>query len=320
LETQPSIGVIVPVYKCKDHLHLVFKDLPYDKVAAIVIVDDCCPVNTGEAALQMAGSYNTNTGCKVLLVKNEVNKGVGGAIKTGARYILDNFPEVDYMLKLDGDGQMDPQEIKLFSDAAARTNADYIKGNRFAMPGLLRHMPKLRLFGNSMLSFMMKLCTGNYALMDPTCGYLMMHRRIFEQVNLSMIPDRFFFESKLLGEVALLKFKIVQVPVKTIYGMEESNLKIRQVLFEFPPKISRLFMKRLLYQYFLHNFSFGSIALMIGIPLFFFSVLFGSYHWIHSVATGQPATSGTVMLSGLSFLISIQCAIIFFSEDIKKSV
>lgn len=310
-------AVIIPVYNCKDQVHLVFTHFPFELISLVVIVDDCCPVNSGEVAKAIAEKSRTNPNCAIELVRNTVNSGVGGAIKTGVKHVLANHKDIDYMIKVDGDGQMDPKEIHRFIECAEEQDADYVKGNRFTDISLLHRMPKIRLIGNSMLSFIMKVATGNYSIMDPTSGYLLMHRRIFESLNLDKIHNRFFFESSMLGEVALRKLKIAQVPIKTIYGTEESNLSVRKVLMEFPPKILRIFIKRLLYQYFIYNFSFGSMALVIGIPLFIFSVIFGVYHWVHSIATDVPATAGTVMLSGLSFLVSIQCAILFFSEDIK---
>jgi len=315
---RPKTAVIIPVYNCKGQVHLVFERFPFELVDMIVIVDDRCPINTGDFAQELANKSNTNDNCKVVLVKNEINLGVGGAVKEGIRCVRKNNPEIDYVLKMDGDGQMDPQELKLFLKCATETNADYIKGNRFTNMALLQKMPKLRLAGNAILSFIMKIATGNYTIMDPTCGYLMMRISIFDQVDMDRIQNRFFFESHLLGEVTLRKLSVAQVPVRTIYGDEQSNLNITKILFEFPLRISRLFLKRMLYQYFLYSFSFGSIALLIGIPLFIFSILFGGYHWIMSITTNHTASAGTVMLSGLSFLIAIQCAIIFFSEDIKN--
>lgn len=312
-----KVGVIIPVYNCKDQVHLVFETFPFSLVHLILIVDDCCPTGSGDAAKAMAEQHNNSSFCKVELIKNEKNAGVGGAVKAGINHILKHHEEIEYLIKIDGDGQMDPLEIHSFIEAAETQNADYVKGNRFTDISLLHRMPKIRLIGNSLLSFIMKVATGNYTIMDPTTGFLLMHRRIFETINLDKIHNRFFFESSLLGEVTLRKLSVTQVPVKTIYGQEESNLSVRKVLLEFPPKITRIFLKRMLYQYFLYNFTFGSIALIIGIPLFIFSVLFGGYHWIMSFVNDVPATAGTVMLSGLSFLISIQCAILFFSEDIK---
>lgn len=314
----PNIGIIVPVYNCKNQVHLVFEKFPYSEVNLIVIVDDCCPHDSGAMALELANKYNDSVNCTVELIRNEKNGGVGGAVKAGILHIIKNHPETDYLIKVDGDGQMDPFEIPAFVEAAENNQADYVKGNRFTDISLLHKMPKLRLIGNSMLSFIMKVATGNYTVMDPTSGYLLMSKKIFSSINLDKVHNRFFFESSLLGEVALRKLKIAQVPVKTIYGDEKSNLSIRKVLIEFPPKLLKIFFKRLLYQYFIYDFSFGSIALIIGIPLFIFSVLFGGYHWIMSIIYDEPATAGTVMLSGLSFLMSIQCLILFFSEDIKS--
>src|SRR5690606_10224390 len=97
---------------------------PFSIVDVVVIVDDCCPVNSGITAKEIAEKYNSSSSCKIDLVKNEVNMGVGGAVKTGIKYILDNYKDVDYLVKIDGDGQMDPTEIVLFVEAASEADAD----------------------------------------------------------------------------------------------------------------------------------------------------------------------------------------------------
>jgi len=74
-----------------------------------------------------------------------------------------------------------------------RGDADYVKGNRFRDFAALKSMPQGRLFGNSALSFLVKIASGYWDIMDPTNGYTAMHKRTLVELNLDKIAERYFF-------------------------------------------------------------------------------------------------------------------------------
>src|SRR5256885_11956754 len=73
---------------------------------------------------------------------------------------------MDIVVKIDGDGQMDPSLLPLFVRPLLRHQADYTKGNRFYRPESVQDMPPVRLFGNAVLSFMTKLSCGYWNVME----------------------------------------------------------------------------------------------------------------------------------------------------------
>lgn len=75
---------------------------------------------------------------------------------------------MDIVVKVDGDGPMNPALIPHFVRALVKGKADYTKGNRFYLPASLRGMPPVRLIGNAMLSFINKLSTGGRSWIRPT--------------------------------------------------------------------------------------------------------------------------------------------------------
>ena len=74
---------------------------------------------------------------------------------------------IGIIVKVDGDGQMDPSLIPDFVAPILAGEADYTKGNRFFDLEEIRAMPKIRLFGNAVLSFITKLSSGYWDLFDP---------------------------------------------------------------------------------------------------------------------------------------------------------
>ncbi len=150
-------------------------------------------------------------------------------------------------MKIDGDGQMDPSLIPVFVFPIAAGEADYAKGNRFFDLETIRIMPKVRLFGNAVLSFMCKLSSGYWNLFDPTNGYTAIHADVARRLPFDKISRRYFFETDMLFRLNTLRAVVVDVPMEAKYGNEESNLKISRIVGEFFAKHVRNFLKRIFY-------------------------------------------------------------------------
>lgn len=113
------------------------------------------------------------TDARVVVLRNPQNLGGGGAVLTGYRAAIE--AGADVIVKVDGDGQMDPSLIPDFVAPIMAGEADYTKGNSFFDLEEIRAMPKVRLFGNAVLSSMTKLSSGYWDLFDPTNGYTAIH-------------------------------------------------------------------------------------------------------------------------------------------------
>src|SRR5581483_612914 len=96
------------------------------------------------------------------VVTHARNEGVGGATVTGFRRAL--AAGFDIVIKLDGDGQMDPRDIPRLVRPLVAGEADYAKGNRFFDLEGLRAMPRARLIGNAVLSFIAKASAGYWQI------------------------------------------------------------------------------------------------------------------------------------------------------------
>jgi hypothetical protein len=110
----------------------------------------------------------------------------------------------------------------------------------------------------------------------------------------------------------------VDIPMEARYGDEVSHLKISKIVGEFLFKHLRNFTKRVLYNYYLRDMSLASIELPVGILMFVFGILFGSYHWFESAQHGVATPAGTVMLSALPMLMGLQLIMAFLGYDIAS--
>jgi dolichol-phosphate mannosyltransferase len=304
------IGVVIPSYRVKKHILDVINKIG-NEVDLIYVVDDFCPEGSGNFVEQLC------TDSRVRIIYNQKNLGVGGAVIEGYLAAIKNG--ADIIVKVDGDGQMDPALIPLFISPIIKGHADYTKGNRFYNLESLRSMPKIRIFGNSILSLMAKLSTGYWSLFDPTNGYTAIHRNIVNYLPINKISKRYFFETDMLFRLYIQRAKVIDIPMDAKYSNEVSGLRIYRILGEFFLKHVKNFLKRIFYCYYLRDLSLASIELPIGIVLFSFGSIFGLWNWYTSFYDGIPASNGTIMLAALPMLMGLQLVLSFLAYDINST-
>lgn len=306
-ETKAEIAVVIPCYRVGERV-LEVLDRIGPEVGWIFLVDDACPLGTAERVAAVC------TDPRLRILRHERNLGVGGAVCTGFRAALESPARV--VVKLDGDGQMDPALIPRLTRPLREGWADYAKGNRFHRLGSTAGMPSIRLLGNAALSFLSKLSTGYWQIFDPTNGFLAIRREVLALLPLDRIARRYFFESDLLYHLGQLRAVVIDVPMKAVYGDEPSSLSPLRMILPFAFGHARNFLRRVVASYFVRGFSLASVELLLGLFLLAFGAVYGGYHWAHSLSSGQPASAGTVMLAGLPVIIGVQLLLSWLSYDI----
>lgn len=307
--TFTKIAVVIPSYKVRHHVLGVIRRIGAE-VLRIYVVDDCCPDGSGSFV------ENNCEDERVIVIRNPENQGVGGAVMTGYRAAIDDG--MDIIVKVDGDGQMDPRLIPDMVAPILAGEADYTKGNRFYDLEEIHAMPKTRLIGNAVLSFMTKLSSGYWNIFDPTNGYTAIHRDVAQRLPFKKISRGYFFETDILFRLNILHAVVVDIPMDAKYADEVSNLRISRIAGEFLLKHCRNLGKRIFYNYYLRDMSLASIELPLGIAMFLFGLIFGIYHWAQSIAEGVSSSSGTVMLSALPVIIGLQLILAFLGHDISS--
>ena len=305
----PLIGVVIPSYRVKAHIQDVIAGIGKE-VDRIYVVDDACPEKTGEFVKSKIKDK------RVQVIFHQTNQGVGGAVITGYKQGLEDGMGV--VVKLDGDGQMDPQLIPTIARPVMEGNADYSKGNRFDSLENLFGMPKIRIFGNAVLSLWSKVSSGYWTVTDPTNGFTAIHRKALEAINLEKVRKSYFFESDMLFRLSIANCVVADVPMVAVYGDEKSNLKISKVLFEFPWRHSINFLKRIFYRYYLREWSVGSFELPLGIFLLAFGAWFGLSSYLNAAAAGVATTAGQVTGSAVALILGVQLLLSFLSYDVQS--
>lgn len=304
-----AVAVIIPCYRVQSHILDVLSRIG-PEVSRIYVVDDACPEHSGELVQQQCRDP------RVQVLRHTQNQGVGGAVMTG--YAAALADGADILVKIDGDGQMDPALIPRFVAPIVRGQADYTKGNRFYDLTHLGQMPVVRLLGNAALSFMAKLSTGYWNLFDINNGFTALHARAARCLPFDKVSRRYFFETDLLFRLNIARAVVADIPMNARYGAEQSSLKISRIAGEFLAKHARNFGKRIFYNYFLRDMTVASLELVLGLGLSLFGLVFGLYHWIHAAQAGIATPLGTIMLAALPTLLGLQMLLAFVAYDVAN--
>jgi len=304
-----DIAVVVPCYRVKGQVERVLAGIG-SECRRIYVVDDACPEGTGDLVEACCDDP------RIRVLRHDTNQGVGAATLTGYRAALEDGAEI--LVKLDGDGQMDPADIPRLVAPILEGEADYAKGNRFHSLEDLRGMPGVRLVGNSILSFLTKLSTGYWDLFDPTNGFTALDAGAARELPFEKLSRRYFFESDLLFRLGIQRRVVRDVPMPARYDGEPSSLSARSVAGEFLWGHLRNFGKRIFYGYFLRDFNIASVELVLGALMLALGTTVGVGRWLESGHTGRPATAGTVMLAALPVMIGVQLLLAFLGFDMQN--
>ncbi|MBI5503789.1 MAG: glycosyltransferase family 2 protein [Deltaproteobacteria bacterium] len=286
------IAVVVPAYQAERTIVAVLASIPRF-VRRVVVVVDGCTDRTGALVDEAAAAD-----VRIVRIDHDRNRGVGAAMRSGYARALADGAEI--VAKMDSDGQMDPAFLAALLMPIALGRADYTKGNRFLRPREIRSMPLVRLIGNATLSFLAKLSTGYWHILDPTNGYTAISREALAAIDQPHLDDRYFFESSMLAELSLVRAVCADVAIPARYGDGGSHLSVTRSLFEFSAKHATSFARRIFLRYLVLDFSAVSLLLALSLPMAGFGVVFGLRSWVHSSVYGVPATAGTVMLAAFT--------------------
>ena len=302
------VAVVIPAYREETRIVNVIRELPA-WIDYIVLVDDASGDGTYEAVKSIQE-------LRLIAHQHPKNQGVGGATITGFQKAYELG--ADILVKMDGDGQMDPVGLPAMIDPIALREADFTKGNRFLHTRELVRMPLVRRIGNIGLSFMAKIASGYWSNFDPTNGYVAMHRSVWSMLDQARLKRRFFFENSLLLELGLSRAVARDVYMPARYGDKVSHLSERQVLLEFPSLLLHGFLRRVMLQYLVRDFSAVSLFVLSGTMACAFGLIWGSFQWWHYAKLGVATPTGTVMIAVLPLVLGLQLLLQALVMDIQN--
>lgn len=271
-----QIAVVVPCYNEESQIEQVIATIP-DYIDAIVVIDDVSRDNTVKV-IERAQQDNP----KVVLIKHDKNQGVGGAIASGYKWARDN--NMDIAVVMAGDGQMDPDELPKLIEPIVNGETDYTKTNRLFYGDAFNQIPKVRYFGNSILSLLTKIASGYWHIADSQSGYTAIGKEPLQLIDWDKMYKRYGQPNDLLVRLNIYNFRVRDIITKPVYNVgEKSKMKVHHVVFTIGWLLIKQFFFRLKEKYVIRDFHplvffyfFGFFLMVASIPLF---VRF-MYFWI----------------------------------------
>lgn len=311
-----SVAVVVPARDEERHVGEVIRTLPA-VVDHVVVVDDGSRDATAhvarEAAADLAGVRGST---HVEVVSHDTGRGVGGAIVTGHRRAL--AAGADVVVVMAGDGQMDPAHLCGLVDPIADDGYGFTKANRFFAIGSFAGMPRGRVLGNVLLSFLTKAASGYWQLFDPQNGYTAVHRDALARIPLDRLRPGYEFENDLLIHLNIARVRAKDVPVPARYGDEVSGLRILRVTVRLSGLLFTGFWRRIWWKYVLQSFSPVALLLFSGLALVGFGLLVGAFVVVNTLGPAT-ASAGTVLMSAAPLLSGLHLLIFALMLDIQES-
>jgi glycosyltransferase involved in cell wall biosynthesis len=304
-----SICVVVPAFRVAAQIGDVVRRMPAF-VDRVIVVDDACPEESGDSAAKVADP-------RVTVVRHRSNQGVGGAMATGFQAALE--AGLDVVAKCDGDGQMDPEDLPLLLDPLLDGQAEYAKGCRFHHADELRRMPVARLAGNIGLTFLTKLASGYWHVLDPQNGFVAIDAATLRQLPIAHLARDYFFENDMLIRLNVLGARVIDVALPARYGTETSSLSPWRTLASFPARLLRGFVRRIVLKHFVYDVTPTALFGLTGLTLLACGSAFGLYHWIRSALEHHATPAGTVILAAVPLILGFELVLRALVFDIEST-
>ena len=200
----------------------------------IIIIDD----GSNECSRQYFKNIVENKKYKdrVILLKHYINMGKGAALKTAFKYIIENLPEINFVVTLDCDGQHSVQDCKKILQTIKENPESLVLGYR----NFSKNIPLRNYIGNKISKIVYSLILG-VSLKDTQTGLRALNRKMIEEC-LKIPYNGYEFETEqLINLIKHKKFNVVQIPITTIYVDKQpshfnpvlDSFKIYFVLFRY---------------------------------------------------------------------------------------
>lgn len=217
-----KVVVVMPAYNAGSTLEETFRDIPFDTVDDVLLVDDASTDNTVQVARKL--------GIKHVII-HSANKGYGGNQKTCYSYALDTL-KADIVVMLHPDYQYTPRLIPAMVHLIAEGLYPVVLGSRILGNGALKGgMPFYKYVANRLLTLFQNILL-HQKLSEYHTGFRAFSAEVLRQVNFHGNSDDFVFDNQMLSQIIMKKYAIAEITCPTRYFAEASSINFaRSVVY-----------------------------------------------------------------------------------------
>lgn len=209
--------IVLPAYNAAKTLVQIYKEIPFDIVDDLVLVDDNSSDNTAE----IASALNINH-----IIHHEANKGYGGNQKTC--YNKAKALNADIVIMLHPDYQYTPKLIHSMAYVIANGVYPVVFGSRILNKGALKGgMPWYKYIANRLLTLVQNILL-NQKLSEYHTGYRAFSREVLDSVNYNHNSDDFIFDNQMIAQIFYRGFSVAEITCPAKYFKDSSSINFRR--------------------------------------------------------------------------------------------
>jgi glycosyltransferase involved in cell wall biosynthesis len=212
-----KVVVVMPAYNAEKTLEQTFKEIPFDLVDEVILVDDHSKDNTSEKAKALGINH---------VIRHEQNKGYGGNQKTCYNKALEL--NADIVVMLHPDYQYTPLLLTAMISIIGNGLYDVVFASRILGKGALKGgMPMYKYIANRFLTLFQNIMM-NQKLSEYHTGYRAFSRKALESINYNLNSDDFVFDNQMIAQLFMKNFECGEVTCPTKYFEEASSINFRR--------------------------------------------------------------------------------------------
>lgn len=212
-----KIVVVMPAYNAAQTLEKTYKEIPFDVVDEVILVDDMSSDNTSELAKELGIQH---------VIRHEKNTGYGGNQKSCYNKAMEIG--ADIVIMVHPDYQYTPMLIEPMSYIIANDVYQVVLGSRILGKGALKGgMPIYKYIANRLLTFFQNVMM-NQKLSEYHTGYRAFSREVLEKIDFNIDSDDFVFDNQMLAQIAYAGYEIAEVTCPTKYFEEASSINFKR--------------------------------------------------------------------------------------------